>query len=275
MWNGKGLRRLTDGSTEEGVWKEGALIGKVVSADGAVRIGTFVDGKQCGQGVFTSELGTKLKGEFRDGRFYNGKGLLRIPAGQHYISLKGEWVDGFLTGSGKRRFADGTKHVGIFRKGRLHGHGVVMHPDGHRLEGEFREGKPYNCKGALRYSDGTVEEGEWVEGHLTGPCKRILQDDEEQVGAFQKGCLHGHGVVTYPGGYRLEGEFREGRIYNGSGSLYEAVSGILKVGRWSRGQFRGKIRQVEREESNVGAGDPYADGADVENDMTDDGNAFS
>jgi hypothetical protein len=58
------------------------------------------------------------------------------------------------------------------------------HPGG-RVQGEFREGKPWKAQGTLLIR-GIIEEGQWVESKLTGQGKR-----------------------TYPDGRTLEGEFRE------------------------------------------------------------------
>jgi hypothetical protein len=118
---------------------------------------------------------------------------------------EGQWVEGRLTGQGKRTY-----------------------PDGRTLEGEFREGKQWNAVGVLRHMDGTVDEGLWVEGKLTGHCKK-----------------------TYPDGRTLEGEFTQGRIRNGKG-LLKHTSGTVEEGTWELGKLTGHCKRV------------YADGRTLE-----------
>jgi hypothetical protein len=53
-------------------------------------------------------------------------------------------------------------------EGKLSGLCKRIFRDGRTLEGEFREGRQWNARGALKHPDGTVEEGEWIQGKLTG-----------------------------------------------------------------------------------------------------------
>jgi hypothetical protein len=89
-----------------------------------------------------------------------------------------------------------------------------------QLEGEFREGKIYNGKGVLQLVDGTVEEGQWVEGKLTGRCTR-----------------------TYPDGRALQGEFREGNIFLGKG-VQNHADNTVEEGQWVEGKLVGLCKRT-------------------------------
>ena len=211
----KGTLRQPSGDVDEGEWVEGRLTGEGKRAyhDGKVQMGTFHRGSLHGQGVVTNADGSTLSGEFREGKIYNGKGILRHPDG---TVEEGEWVNGELTGQCKRTFADGST-----------------------FEGEFREGKPYIGKGTLRHLDGTVEMGEWVNGDLTGGARRTYAEGRCEEGVYLNHKLHGQGMVTHPDGHRLEGEFREGKIYNGKGTLRHP-KGDVEEGTWVEGNLTGK-----------------------------------
>jgi hypothetical protein len=92
---------------------------------------------------------------------------------------------------------------------------VRTYPAGRTLEGSFRDGKVHNGNGMLRHATGTVDEGQWVAGKLTGQSKK-----------------------THPDGLTLEGEFREGRIYNGRGTLVHP-NGETEEGQWVEGKLTG------------------------------------
>jgi hypothetical protein len=96
------------------------------------------------------------------------------------------------------QFLNGIVHEGQWVEGELTGPGKVIYPDGRTLEGEFREGRPWNAKGTQQYPSGDVEEGQWVEGRLSGPCKRYLSDGSVEEGEYAQGDLVPRGVSYAP-----------------------------------------------------------------------------
>jgi hypothetical protein len=80
--------------------------------------------------------------------------------------------------------------------------GKWTYPGGRTLEGEFREGKPWKAQGILRHPDCTLEEGQWVEGKLTGLCRRTLPDGRTLEREFGRArsttatVCYGKGVST-------------------------------------------------------------------------------
>jgi hypothetical protein len=73
--------------------------------------------------------------------------------------------------------------------------------------GGFREGKPWKAQGMLLIR-GIIEEGEWVEGKLTGLCRRTLPDGRTLEGGrdlLRPRCATAREAVQRGGGPVDEG----------------------------------------------------------------------
>lgn len=81
-------------------------------------------------------------------------------------------------------------------------------------------GEIVNGKGKKVHPDGSLEEGDFINGKLNGDGRRVYQKDPRYVngsigtGKFQDGELHGIGkLVTHPAqGFYYEGEFVHGAM---------------------------------------------------------------
>jgi hypothetical protein len=71
--------------------------------------------------------------------------------------------------------------------GKLSGLCKRTYSDGCTLEGELREGRQWNARCVLKHPAGTVEEGEWIQGKLTGQCTGTFRDDRVEHGTFRNG----------------------------------------------------------------------------------------
>ena len=83
-------------------------------ASGPKYIGEYKDGREHGQGTFTSSLyGSKYVGEYRAGKMH-GQGTMTYANGDKYV---GGWKDGEYHGQGTFTYASGSSSgVQIFRK---------------------------------------------------------------------------------------------------------------------------------------------------------------
>ena len=142
------------------------------------------------------------------------------------------------------QFTDGTTHTGEFLGDKFHGKGVRTDTDGKTLDGYWFNGVLQSGEGILR-SDGFEEEGKWVNGMLVGLGRRVCWDGTIWKGEFVRGKLHGTGEVTYATGESVQGVFRNGRIYAGTGTLC-LPDGFLEEGAWKDGQLTGKGRRRTR-----------------------------
>ena len=67
-----------------------------------------------------------------------------------------------------------------------------MGPD---YEGERKDGKPHG-KGTIKYTDGSVLEGTWVDGKLEGFGRKLFKNgDVCYVGEFKNDVFNGRGVL--------------------------------------------------------------------------------
>lgn len=224
QWEGQGKITFPNGEIWEGIFKNGNLngLGKKHFPDGMIVEGMFKDGKRHGraktsypkEGVFEEifkddKLCTVEKiiypdGETWEGTFdqnFNGKGKIILATG---TVCEGVFEKGKLNGQGKIVFHTHDVWEGNFRNGKLHGQGYSISVTGTRREGEFRDGDLYEGK---KISRGMIWEGK-----------------------FEKGQLCDKGKVTSVDGKKFfEGEFKEGKPFNGRGKNISADGKVVEI----------------------------------------------
>ena len=83
-------------------------------------------------------------------------------------------------------------------------------------------------EGALALPDGSVYEGEFTEGEITGRGRRTYPGGMRYEGDLFRGEKHGQGKLRYADGSEYDGGWVEQRR-QGSGKLVSAVNGQLNV----------------------------------------------
>jgi hypothetical protein len=236
IWNGQGVHKYRH-STDfmSGTWVEGKLQGQShTSRYGNIYVGNMVNGKFDGPGELSYQSGGALKGEFKDGRIWNGEGTYKYAASEDFTS--GTFVDGKLQGRGVTMFK-GKKYEGELADGFRHGQGIVTYPAGETLKGEFRKGKIWNGEGTFILPNSTDSmSGTWVEGKLHGPGVTVTSGRRYE-GHLVEGDWHGQGVLTYETGETLRGEFVKGKIFNGQGTMLRKSGEPPLTGTWVNGEF--------------------------------------
>ena len=267
-------------STVHGVFRNGM----VISGTGRLlhRNGITIDEGKWEDGVFhgtrTSDEGCVSRGEFRDlggggTRMYTGTGRLQntngdIEEGEWQFGclvgkrtsvdgrvVEGEFLEGRVyncTGSVKHT-SDGRVETGCWVNGLLEGQGEIIYKDGSMLQGVFHHGRLQSGSGVHRLPGGIVLQGSWEEGGLCGPGRSILADKKVLEGNFRHGLLHGEGVVVDADGNRLEGEFRQGKIFNGSGFLRHR-DGNIEEGHWVDGLLDGPGMRFRKKDGCIQEG---------------------
>jgi hypothetical protein len=247
--NGGGvLRSRGSGEYLIGMWLGGALQGQGTTATSRwTYVGEHKDGQPHGKGVQTFATGEVLRGEFREGKIYTGKGdFVYTNSGD---TRSGKWVDGVMTGYGKITTEGFCVYQGGVKDGVKHGKGVLRYATGEEFRGEFRDGKVHSGKGCIRARAGGVcLTGRWVDGKIVGRGVKSMEGVFTYEGTFSEGRYHGQGVLTQKDGEVLRGEFRHGKVYNGEG-VRRLQNGTLLKGTWEKGVFS---PAVESSETNAG-----------------------
>ncbi len=179
--------------------------------DGAVYVGGLNQNRRHGQGKHTTAKGQVLEGEWKDGKIYNGTGLLVHSNG---AVQEGTWVEGKLEGRGKEITTDGYAFTGSFHNGAKHGLGVLTYPDGGVYEGDFQDNKRHG-QGKYVSAEKIVYEGGWVDGKKQGQGKETYADKTVYEGSWVEGKKHGPGKQTSCEGRVLEGGRAAGREREG------------------------------------------------------------
>jgi len=114
--------------------------------------GEFLNGRLHGRGKITRHNGDTEDGIFQNG-YLSGAGVLSRPDG---VRQEGIFVNGSLR-SGRYRDEHGVISEGVFPYARqIRGFGIRTWPDGTKLVGEFRNGRPAGPM-HVEWPDGTVE----------------------------------------------------------------------------------------------------------------------
>jgi len=93
----------------------------------------------------------------------------------------------------------GTKYVGEWKDGKMHGHGTFTLPDGEKYVGEFKDGLPHG-RGTSTWPDGLKYVGEWKDDKMHGQGTFTLPDGTKYAGEWNDGKRHGQGTLTYTDG---------------------------------------------------------------------------
>lgn len=144
--HGFGKAKLPNGDTYEGYYQNGKRYGQGTYKfkNGCRYVGEYVKNKKHGQGTFIYLDGSKYEGNWVDD-VREGYGVYHYANGDRY---EGEWKEHLRHGQGSYFYAEtGSKYVGLWRKGKMTGHGEIIHKN-HKYVGKFKENYP---KGKSKY----------------------------------------------------------------------------------------------------------------------------
>lgn len=201
---------------------------KVRLNDGTTMEGDFLNGNKLGNGIITDPRGnvTTVGLGLRDEGALADEPLAPIPYDPNYI------------GQGTMRNEEGV-YAGTFNKGFVKGRHTRV--NGSFVDVDMTEGNSKNGKGRKTWSDGTIEEGEFINDLLL-KGREILKDGTILEGVFDidHNLL---GKITYGAGTPtevvMEGRFDRNRMLNGPGKITRKgkTTSLFLIGNIEEGNF--------------------------------------
>jgi len=214
---------------EEIEQKQNELEGEIIQAEKWTYIGVYQNGKREGKGNMISSNGYFYEGVWKNDK-REGKGVLTLPSGYR---CKGEWRN------------DTVRNIEEM---------IIPDEGGYKGETEcFR----MNGKGALKFYNGDIYEGNFVKELQKGFGKYIFNDGEEYEGNWVKGEREGSGTMKFSNGDLYEGEWKNSKR-EGKGVLISA-NGDKYKGSWAQNDLQ-PLRKAY-----YANGDVYKGGIQVEN----------
>ena len=122
------------------------------------------------------------------------------------------------------------------RQDLAHGHGRETGEGGEEYTGDFEHGARAG-HGECKYSDGGMYVGQWLDGHPHGRGHR-KRVDEEAVGEFARGQLHGSCDLLVRGVMRYKGQV-ENEVPHGDGEADYEDGARKYSGQWRKGLYHG------------------------------------
>eukprot|EP00010_Vexillifera_abyssalis_P005062 CAMPEP_0201551350 /NCGR_PEP_ID=MMETSP0173_2-20130828/7538_1 /ASSEMBLY_ACC=CAM_ASM_000268 /TAXON_ID=218659 /ORGANISM="Vexillifera sp., Strain DIVA3 564/2" /LENGTH=578 /DNA_ID=CAMNT_0047961573 /DNA_START=240 /DNA_END=1972 /DNA_ORIENTATION=- len=267
------------GATYSGQWRNGKMhgVGRFEFA-GNVYEGEWCDGVKEGKGRFQYATGVVYEGEWR-ANLPNGKGTLSSPhfsfEGQFEnnrkigdgvlkwesssggnVEYQGTFNSDFAQGQG-RLSSDTFDYQGLFSNGRIHGQGKMTLTNGTVIEGSWKHGMLSGAANAQFVMHCTqphadtpisvVMEGEWADDQFHSGMLRNEADGTEYQGTFLNGKREGKGSEKYVGSCRYAGKFKQNQ-WSGKGEVMwtngDAYKGLLKANKFCGTGllFRNKVK---------------------------------
>ncbi|MBA3722008.1 MAG: hypothetical protein H0W88_06370 [Parachlamydiaceae bacterium] len=214
---------------------------RVVLPDNSILEGEFKDGLLCGEGTHTLPNSKVLKGEFKNGML-NGKGktshIIKDVIKNKEEFVEGTFVNNKLCGTGSKTLFNGDKQIGEFLDDNLNGEAEVIHADAYISKGTYQNNILFNGKGRQINPNGTIYEGEILDGLLNGKGKAIISDITYE-GTFIKSKMNGEGKAMRNNGMIVaEGHFKDNLLHGPNCRKEEA--GIEYFGNFVNGRLTGK-----------------------------------
>ncbi len=179
--------------------------------------------------------------------------------GDMYI---GEIIQGQRCGNGTLSYDNGESiYEGEWRDNRRNGRGRQITRQG-KYSGQFVEyvfciiisdSDLFSGNGVYCEADGTVYDGDWIQGAKSGMAHVKYASGESYVGEYRYGKRHGKGQYTSLNGEIYSGEFMNnmrhgvGYVIKEGGVISQGEDGIIIdcVGTWVEDKYIGSGNQIE------------------------------
>ena len=181
--------------------------------------------------IFTLQTSLSAQIDCIKGDCKNGYGTCIFPSGSKYV---GDFKKGKIHGKGIFYFSDGNKYIGHWVEQYREGEGRMIFVSGDEYRGQFKRNK-FHGFGIMKYANGNVYEGPWENNHQQGYGVFSYANGDRFEGNFLEGQCEGEGTMTYSDGSRYVGQWSKNRRH-GDGSLHFEDGEEVK-GRWDQGEY--------------------------------------
>lgn len=186
------------GGVDKGL-KDGS--GIFVSADGSEYHGGFLKGQPHGTGIFSSSDGRRKKVVYDRGTLVESR-LLSHDSGDN----------GAVFGE----FECLGRYTGWYRGNKIrgfvpHGRGIMRYFNGSIFSGQWVDGKMHG-NGTVQWEDGASYSGQWVHGKRTGYGTYIWPNGDTYVGGWKDNQMFGKGTLYYNNGTVERGIWKEKKL---------------------------------------------------------------
>ena len=159
---------------------------------------------------------------------------IRYPVGEKYSGyFSPNWEKEIF---GIQINPNGSKYVGLFKKGMYEGRGRLIFRKGDYFEGEFKNNKA-NGFGKYVNINGEIYIGNWLDDKQEGKGELILKNGCRYIGDFKNGKENGKGKIIWPDSSFYEGDFVN-NYFEGYG-IYMMRNKKNYIGQWKMGQMNG------------------------------------
>lgn len=228
--HGQGTYYHKDGTYYTGAFIQGVKhgLGKLTFISKEVYTGNFVNGIIAGKGKMTYRNGDIYTGDWTNGKS-SGKGKYIFIDGDVY---EGDFVNGLFNGQGKLTRSDGSYYDGEWQNSKKHGVGIT-YSSGRKMKVYYENNtlirdeainsdvvitsnspttqtttkildcnKEYchNTLGSLKYKDGSVYTGEFINGKGEGNGKCKYANGDKYEGGWKNHAPHGQGIMHFAKG---------------------------------------------------------------------------
>lgn len=121
----------------------------------------------------------------------------------------------------------------------INGKGIMTYDDGSIYEGEWINGN-FNGQGKMIYKNGDIYNGDWKDNKANGKGKMVYNNGNVYDGDWKDNKANGHGKMIYKNGDVYEGEWKNDKA-NGKGVMIFS-SGHIFEATWENDLGKGQIK---------------------------------
>ena len=207
--------------------------------NGAIYSGNFKDGQPNGVGILQYSNGNKYEGQWKSSSRH-GLGTMHFQSGDRY---EGEFANNKFEGPGIYYFNDGRKYDGQWKNDKPDGMGTLYKPGQNPIVGSWDQGKLLTSRAQSQQSrsrDCNMEYCEDGQGRFT------YADGSVYEGEFLNGVPFGKGICYYLNGAVYEGMWRHHEPH-GQGKM-TLENGIVHRGTWQKGVIQRNEEEIQSDE---------------------------